>query len=75
MHGAKGDEELVHASLAGELRAFEALVHRYQNPVYWMITGYVREGEAARSLEDLAQQAGGPVIFSVTFSRFLLSYY
>ena len=53
MHRAKGDEELVRASLAGELRAFEALVHRYQSPVYWMIVGYVREGEAAR---DLAQE-------------------
>jgi RNA polymerase sigma-70 factor (ECF subfamily) len=43
MDGLESDGELVHRALAGESRAFEALVLRYQGPVYnaaYRVTGH-----------------------------------
>jgi RNA polymerase sigma-70 factor (ECF subfamily) len=48
-----GDEELVHQAKAGDRVAFEALVRRYQKPLYFLCFRYVRDHDAAA---DLAQR-------------------
>jgi RNA polymerase sigma-70 factor (ECF subfamily) len=48
-----GDEELVHQAKAGGKAAFEALVRRYQKPLYFLCFRYVRDHDAAA---DLAQR-------------------
>ncbi len=49
-----GDEELVHRAKAGDRTSFEALVRRYQKPVYFLCYRYVRDHDAAA---DLAQRS------------------
>ncbi|MFA6110355.1 MAG: sigma-70 family RNA polymerase sigma factor [Candidatus Latescibacterota bacterium] len=53
MEDTTPDADLVRACLAGELHAFEALVHRYQQGLYRGILGYLRDREEA---EDVAQE-------------------
>lgn len=48
------DEELVHQAKAGNQAAFEALVRRYQKPLYFLCFRYVRDHDAAA---DLAQRS------------------
>jgi RNA polymerase sigma-70 factor (ECF subfamily) len=48
------DEELVVAAKAGSRPAFEALVRRYQEPVYFLCYRYVRDHDTAA---ELAQRA------------------
>jgi RNA polymerase sigma-70 factor (ECF subfamily) len=48
-----GDEELVRQAKAGSRPAFEALVRRYQKPLYFLCFRYVRDHDAAA---DLAQR-------------------
>ena len=49
-----GDEELVVSAKAGSRGAFEALVRRYQEPVYFLCYRYVRDHDTAA---ELAQRA------------------
>jgi RNA polymerase sigma-70 factor (ECF subfamily) len=48
------DHALVEQALAGEQRAFEELVRRYEKPIYYLALRSVREEQAAA---DLAQTA------------------
>lgn len=52
MSSVRPDADLVRASLAGERRAFEELVIRYQHAVYLVALGYLHNTEDA---QDLAQ--------------------
>jgi RNA polymerase sigma-70 factor (ECF subfamily) len=47
------DADLVERARAGERRAFEALVRRYQRPLYFLCLRYVHDHDAA---SDLAQR-------------------
>jgi RNA polymerase sigma-70 factor, ECF subfamily len=49
----QADEELVRQARAGSKPAFEALVRRYQKPLYFLCLRYVHEHDAAA---DLAQR-------------------
>src|SRR4051812_26458082 len=51
---AEPDEELVLSAKAGSRPAFEALVRRYQEPVYFLCYRYVRDHDTAA---ELAQRA------------------
>ena len=53
MENTRSDEELVRASIAGELSAFEELIRRYQNGIYQHVLSYVRNPEEA---QDLVQE-------------------
>ena len=48
------DKELVRACQAGDMKAFETLVTRYQKKVYWIAYNFVGDAEDAT---DLAQEA------------------
>lgn len=48
------DKELVRACQAGDMKAFETLVNRYQKKVYWIAYNFVGDAEDAT---DLAQEA------------------
>jgi RNA polymerase sigma-70 factor (ECF subfamily) len=52
--GEASDEELVSLAKAGSRPAFEALVRRYQKPLYFLCFRYVHDHDAAA---DLAQRA------------------
>jgi RNA polymerase sigma-70 factor, ECF subfamily len=52
--GETPDEELVLSAKAGSREAFEALVRRYQEPVYFLCYRYVRDHDTAA---ELAQRA------------------
>src|SRR3954464_7626569 len=52
--GDLGDAELLDAFRAGDTRAFEALVRRYQRPVRALPRRFARDADDA---EDLAQRA------------------
>ncbi len=49
-----GDEELVARFRAGDAAAFDALVRRYQRPIYWLALRYVGSDADAK---DVAQRA------------------
>ena len=51
--GEPGDEVFVAQACAGSRAAFEALVRRYQKPVYFLVRRYVRDHDEAA---DLAQR-------------------
>ena len=53
MDDAQPDEELVRQARGGSRPAFEALVRRYQKPLYFLCLRYVRDHDAAA---DLAQR-------------------
>src|SRR5206468_12631104 len=48
------DEELVVSARAGARPAFEALVRRYQEPVYFLCYRYVRDHDTAAELSQRA---------------------
>jgi RNA polymerase sigma-70 factor (ECF subfamily) len=48
--GAASDEELVGKARQGSRAAFEALVRRYQKPLYYLCFRYVRDHDAAADL-------------------------
>src|SRR5437868_3534060 len=48
------DDELVRRARAGDRRAFEQLVRRYQKPLYFLCRRYVHDHDAAT---DLVQRA------------------
>ncbi len=50
----EGDDRLVERARAGNEKAFEDLVRRYEKPIYYLALRYVREEQAAA---DLAQTA------------------
>jgi RNA polymerase sigma-70 factor (ECF subfamily) len=50
----EADEELVVAAKAGSRPAFEALVRRYQEPVYFLCYRYVRDHDTAAELSQRA---------------------
>jgi RNA polymerase sigma-70 factor (ECF subfamily) len=52
--GTHSDEELVRLAKQGDGAAFEALVRRYQKPLYFLCFRYVRDHDTAA---DLAQRA------------------
>ena len=52
MQGDETDEELMSAYQAGDVRAFERLVARYEKPVWNFLRRFTRDGAAA---EDLLQ--------------------
>lgn len=47
------DADLVHASLGGDLHAFETLIHRYQQVIYLDVLRYLREPMSA---QDIVQE-------------------
>src|SRR5439155_973491 len=60
---AMSDQQLVHAARAGSRAAFEALVRRYQKPLYFLCHRYLRDHDQAaevaqrtfiRAIESLA---------------------
>jgi RNA polymerase sigma-70 factor, ECF subfamily len=51
---ANDDKQLVRACQQGDMRAFEALVSRYEKKVYWIAYNFVGNSEDAK---DLAQEA------------------
>jgi RNA polymerase sigma-70 factor (ECF subfamily) len=51
---AEPDEELVVSAKAGSRPAFEALVRRYQEPVYFLCYRYVRDHDTAAELSQRA---------------------
>src|SRR4051794_29103274 len=52
--GEPGDEQLVARFLGGDRAAFDALVRRYQRPIYWLARRYVGNDADAK---DVAQRA------------------
>ncbi len=48
--GAPADERLVEEARAGSRRAFEALVRRYQKPLYFLCYRYVKDHDVAADL-------------------------
>lgn len=54
MAGEADDKELVDRFRAGDAAAFDALVRRYQRPIYWLALRYVGNDADAK---DVAQRA------------------
>ena len=53
MDGSRDDEQLLAAYRAGDVAAFEALLARYEKPIWSYLRRFVRHDEAA---EDLLQE-------------------
>ena len=52
--GSVSDEELVKKAKTGDQRAFEVLVHKYQQRLFALISRYVRDQD---EVQDVAQEA------------------